>query len=198
MRDIDIWNAAVERCAFILENSPTMRRAAGDGFSKTFAHTLRITMTNNFDPTKDLASATEHTASLAERLNYGANQARVINKCFSPGVLVQPHPEELLREAAAYVSKPIDVVLFCPACREQHIDAPEDWDPSDHPDAGGGKMNPLAKPWSNPPHKSHLCHHCRHIWRAADVPTNGVRQPRTRGTRDTYPSLTRGDKDTAL
>lgn len=68
----------------------------------------------------------------------------------------------------ARVVTPIDVVLFCPACKAQHIDAPE-------PETG----------WTNPPHKSHRCHSCGHIWRAADVPTNGVRQAQTRGEKDT-------------
>lgn len=65
---------------------------------------------------------------------------------------------------------PIDVVLFCPVCKTQHIDAPE-------PDSG----------WTNPAHKSHLCHNCGFIWRPADVPTNGVTAATTRGANNTYP-----------
>lgn len=55
--------------------------------------------------------------------------------------------------------KPINMLLRCPVCHWQHIDAPE-------PAAG----------WTNPPHKTHLCHNpaCRHIWKPANVPTNGV------------------------
>src|ERR1700733_1732586 len=64
---------------------------------------------------------------------------------------------------------PIDMVLHCPACGLKHVDAPE-----------GG--------WTNPPHRSHLCRvqdgGCGHIWRPADVPTNGVAAVRTRGTHD--------------
>lgn len=52
---------------------------------------------------------------------------------------------------------PIPMELYCPHCCGQHIDAPE-------PERG----------WTNPPHKSHLCHHCGAIWRPADVPTVGV------------------------
>lgn len=61
-------------------------------------------------------------------------------------------------EAVGY-GAPLDAVLFCPApgCGVQHIDAPE-------PERG----------WTNPPHKSHLCHACGHIWRPAAYPTNGV------------------------
>lgn len=51
--------------------------------------------------------------------------------------------------------QPIPMVLFCPNCGMQHIDAP-------------------APGWDNPPHRSHLCHECGHIWRPADVATVGV------------------------
>lgn len=73
------------------------------------------------------------------------------------------------REAAIYVEAasmtPIDMVLYCPACGVQHIDAPEPG-------------------WSNPPHRSHRCHGCGHIWRPADVPTNGVAAVKTKGKND--------------
>lgn len=70
---------------------------------------------------------------------------------------------------------PIDMVLHCPACGKQHIDAPEDkrWI--------AGADSP---PWANPPHRSHLCHGCGHIWRPADVPTNGVSAVKTTGKAD--------------
>lgn len=73
---------------------------------------------------------------------------------------------------------PIDMLLFCPACGDQHIDAPEDTsenEPYRHPGL-----------WSNPPHRSHLCHACGCIWRPADVPTNGVAATQTRGKADTW------------
>lgn len=69
----------------------------------------------------------------------------------------------------ADLQAPIDVVLHCPRCRAQHIDVPE-------PERG----------WTNPPHRSHLCHACGLIWRPADVCTNGVKTPSTRGRRDTW------------
>lgn len=65
---------------------------------------------------------------------------------------------------------PIDVVLFCPCCFCQHVDAPES-----------------TTGWTNPPHKSHLCHNCGTVWRPADVPTNGVPRANTRGRADTWP-----------
>jgi len=40
--------------------------------------------------------------------------------------------------------------------------------------------------WDNPPHKSHLCHRCGNVFRTADVPTNGVAFPTTRGDRDSW------------
>ena len=66
---------------------------------------------------------------------------------------------------------PIDMVLHCPACGLQHIDAPDERTPD----------------WKNEPHRSHLCHGCGHIWRPADVPTNGVQATKTKGKADSPP-----------
>lgn len=63
---------------------------------------------------------------------------------------------------------PIDMILNCPACGLQHIDAPDERTPD----------------WKNEPHRSHLCHGCGHIWRPADVPTNGVAAIKTKGKAD--------------
>lgn len=63
------------------------------------------------------------------------------------------------------MNKPIDMILHCPACGRQHIDAPH-----------GG--------WTNPPHRSHLC---GHVWRPADVATNGVAAIETKGSADSEP-----------
>jgi hypothetical protein len=73
---------------------------------------------------------------------------------------------------------PIDMVLHCPACGKQHIDAPE---------CGPlmfDQMQDAPKVWDNPPHRSHKCHGCGHIWRPADVPTNGVCAVNTKGKND--------------
>lgn len=75
-----------------------------------------------------------------------------------------------------FAQEPVDMLLFCPNCGEQHIDAPSD-------DAYDG--NPPT--WTNPPHRSHLCHNCGHIWRPADVPTNGVAEIKTAGKNDSPP-----------
>lgn len=74
--------------------------------------------------------------------------------------------------------KPIDMILFCPRCSAQHVDAPE---PDLGPNIDGSGDMPL---WNNPVHRSHLCHACSFIWRPADVPTNGVAAIETRGTND--------------
>ncbi len=74
-----------------------------------------------------------------------------------------------LATRAAPADATIPMVLLCPACGHQHVDAPE-------PDKG----------WTNPPHKSHLCAACGVVWRPADVPTTGVAAIATRGKADTW------------
>lgn len=66
-------------------------------------------------------------------------------------------------------AKPIDMLLFCPVCGEQHLDKPAP-----------------EKNWDNPPHRSHECQTpgCGTVWRPADIPTNGVRAISSRGVRD--------------
>lgn len=64
---------------------------------------------------------------------------------------------------------PIPMLLFCPACGHQHIDAPEP-----------------ATGWTNPSHRSHTCSACKIIWRPADVPTTGVAKIGTCGKADTW------------
>src|SRR5688572_27856952 len=76
---------------------------------------------------------------------------------------------ELILRRLDVASSPLPMVLHCPDCAKQHIDAPE-------PEAG----------WTNPPHKSHTCHGCGTVWRPADVETVGVAAIETRGSRDTW------------
>jgi hypothetical protein len=92
---------------------------------------------------------------------------------------------DAIAEGSVQAKAPVDMVLFCPRCGTQHVDAPEDVDlfRSTMLQIGGlRETNP--KPWTNPPHKSHLCHTCGCIWRPADVPTNGVERTKTRGAND--------------
>lgn len=78
--------------------------------------------------------------------------------------------------------KPIDMVLHCPKCGLQHIDASNEEEIRiKAAELGIDREGDRAycdwldeNEWTNPPHKSHLCHGCGHIWRPADVPTNGV------------------------
>ncbi len=81
---------------------------------------------------------------------------------------------------------PIDMVLHCPKCGVQHIDAP---DREDDPSMlAVGITHKAFDGWTNPPHRSHLCHGCGHIWRPADVPTNGVQAVKTKGKNDHFPT----------
>lgn len=75
------------------------------------------------------------------------------------------------------MTEPIDMVIYCPRCNNQHIDAPEPWISTG--------LGSYSSPWTNPPHKSHLCSYCKLIWRPADVCTNGVAAIKTRGKNDT-------------
>jgi hypothetical protein len=87
--------------------------------------------------------------------------------------VAKPLGEDDLRAAAERLNAapaPVDMLLFCPNCAEQHIDAPDERTPD----------------WTNPPHRSHLCHRCGHIWRIADVATNGVAAIATTGEHDDY------------
>ncbi|MDQ4121688.1 MAG: hypothetical protein M3209_09610 [Acidobacteriota bacterium] len=90
--------------------------------------------------------------------------------------------------------KPIDILLFCPRCGEQHIDeaSPEICElcghgRSEHFNAGERNICGGGEPgdendcqcdgfeaWLNPPHKSHRCKFCNHVWRPSDHPTRGV------------------------
>ena len=85
----------------------------------------------------------------------------------------QPEP------AAPTVVEPIDMVLHCPACGLQHVDAPE----AVHEPQPDGSAH-AEEHWNNPPHRSHKCGICGHIWRPADVATNGVQAVKTKGKDD--------------
>lgn len=72
--------------------------------------------------------------------------------------------------AALGVEEPIPMVLWCPLCGRQHLDMVHASDPG----------------WTNPPHRSHKCAACAHVWRPADVATTGVtvEELATRGSVD--------------
>lgn len=88
------------------------------------------------------------------------------------------HVEDWRAVLPAPTAEPIDMVLHCPACGMQHVDAPDE-DGHAHAHSDGRESR-----WTNPPHRSHLCHACGLVWRPADVPTNGVAAVKTRGKND--------------
>jgi len=92
--------------------------------------------------------------------------ARAILARFGAQPAAATHQQGL--QVAEGVAEPVDMVLHCPACGLQHIDAPDE----------------RTADWKNEPHRSHLCHGCGHIWRPADVPTNGVQAVKTPGKAD--------------
>lgn len=83
------------------------------------------------------------------------------------GRYVRHEDAEAAIEVVRATPAPINMILHCPKCHVQHIDAPETC-------------------WTNPPHRSHLCHACGCIWRPADIPTNGVERITTVGKDDNY------------
>jgi predicted RNA-binding Zn-ribbon protein involved in translation (DUF1610 family) len=116
-----------------------------------------------------------------------------LNRAAARGVTMEQMLEAI---NAAGAARPIDMVLYCPNCGAQHIDAPEKATKT-HADRGCGHCGGTGQTcdfptclnlWSNPPHRSHLCHKCACIWRPADVPTNGVASIKTEGKADTWPA----------
>ena len=106
------------------------------------------------------------------------------------------------RAADALESKvviPLDMLLYCPSCGKQHVDE-EDMEPCKEEcqyakdlSMQGSKcdgpcvyMMEGSPRWTNPPHRSHLCHFCGCVWRPADFPTNGVLLVNTVGEKDTW------------
>lgn len=85
----------------------------------------------------------------------------------------------MLGELAIADVTPLDMVLHCPACGLQHIDAPQ----FEYTENRAG-YSERERVWDNPPHRSHLCAGCGHVWRPADVPTNGVEHVKTHGQND--------------
>jgi hypothetical protein len=85
------------------------------------------------------------------------------------------------------MSEPINLLLYCPNCATQHVDEAR---PDVCETCGGNQSNCTCAAftaWLNPPHRSHRCGECNHVWRPSDVPTNGVAQLQTRGERDGSP-----------
>src|SRR5271165_3502595 len=73
------------------------------------------------------------------------------------------------------VLPPVPCLLRCPECNGAHVDAPEPHDPecSWHSKAHGPTPCDCGA-WTNPPHKTHLCNFCGHLWRPFPFATTGV------------------------
>lgn len=114
--------------------------------------------------TPDDYRANPHARANALRLQQRVSGNAAVRLDASERALVALALGVLLSELA-----PVDMVLYCPKCATQHLDAPE-------PDPPGAVSRPLGGrySWTNPPHKTHLCHACGHLWRPSDTPTNGV------------------------
>lgn len=111
------------------------------------------------------------------------------------------------KQALEAPDSPIDMVLFCPACGTQHIDAP-DMQPcvagcmmakdyglaameGHHCSEGCMYMREGSPRWTNPPHKTHECQNprCGHKWRpCATHFTNGVEDVEL-GSSDSRPPM---------
>lgn len=104
--------------------------------------------------------------------------------------IASPPPTDAARASG---EAPIDMVLHCPACGMQHIDRPD-------PPSQYAGMDGTSNEWTCPPHRSQLCRPedggCGHIWRPADVPTNGVAAVKTKGKADS-PIATPAEPDAA-
>lgn len=55
------------------------------------------------------------------------------------------------------IAAPMEMLLFCPRCGMQHVDAPNE-----------------AQGWTNPPHATHTCQGCGLLWRPCNENTTGV------------------------
>jgi hypothetical protein len=86
---------------------------------------------------------------------------------------------------------PIDVILYCPNCKEQHIDRPEtdeQYKLRQNIAFLNDKRLISIERWTNPPHRSHKCEFCGIVWRPSDSLTNGVSYAaiKTHGKADTW------------
>lgn len=131
-----------------------------------------------------------HVKGSKEWFSYSANVRGDIIGFKADMRFVERGEKALPMDTMLKIREPIDMVLHCPNCSVQHIDAPEELLQHEMMTA------PEFAPWNNPPHRSHLCHSCGHIWRPADVPTNGVAAVKTKGKDDSPISTKFLDTDT--
>lgn len=124
-------------------------------------------------------------------------------------VLIQPRDLERMYWAEFFMEgkpgeTPLPMLLWCPVCHEQHIDAPEPACPFFIPfnDAetkiagafcvkaeghqGDHSQAEEDMRWMNPPHKTHKCHNCGTKWRPCVLNTTGIAFVKP-GENDTWP-----------
>lgn len=133
---------------------------------------------------------TQQTDARAELIAYYSEQYRKF------GDNRDKQAAALLAADAQAGEEAVDMVLYCPKCHTQHIDAPKACDMGVGCDDYGNTCYAKAHgqpercpAWTNPPHKSHLCHGCGHIWRPSDTPTNGVARTQSGKDNDTAPAV---------
>jgi hypothetical protein len=114
------------------------------------------------------ASMDEKAAEIARVVHTGLATRRSDKLAWIKSIIL-----ETMQYAQSQRELPIPMILHCPKCGVQHIDAPDK-----PPHVVSDDI------WMNPPHRSHLCHACAHIWRPADVPTIGVQEIGTKGKTD--------------
>lgn len=117
-----------------------------------------------------LAAVEQYIVATTDLLSpYIENRLRAFAKWHDQRIdEARPHAQELLDQCTTFTSPATamadyiaagstPMVLCCPVCNGRHIDEP----------------NP-AIGWLNPPHRTHLCNHCGHLWRPQEYHTVGV------------------------
>lgn len=124
------------------------------------------------DDPSELREALKQVRALIEVIEQTSNNVWWVNADDPETAVGDAYPaiEDALSKGTAPSELPIQMILHCPRCHVRHIDGADDRTPD----------------WTNPPHRSHLCHACGCIWRPADVPTEGVRSIATVGKADTF------------
>lgn len=119
-------------------------------------------------------------AELRERLKQAIDEytrTQFDRKPDSSGLIMTPDQWLDKWSAVLLGNVPIPMLLYCPKCNSQHIDAA-------NPEAG----------WTNPAHRVHTCTvqpspdsaACGHRWRPSDYYTTGVERLETSGIADGF------------
>lgn len=145
------------------------------------AYSSRLCLMDHFDDLEsDISKAEEKLRNLTARVDRIEDERHFVsNLLIEMARGGQDLPEDIRRLRLLYgqiaditdtpppASVPVPMLLRCPECNCQHVDRPD------------------GKDWANPPHRSHLCANCDHIWRPSDWATTGVDSLRTSGKNDT-------------